>query len=139
VAVAQTVTVVLRWSWWRRWHQAWARYHHYCRRARVLGVLDDLVVFSDAELEVSPDVVDVVWCRLELWLAQVPHSGRPWTHSRRVVLEAIVWVMRSGGTWRDLPEAFPPWETVYSQLVRWRVLGVWELIWAGLDDPDLRV
>ncbi|HEX9371192.1 MAG TPA: transposase, partial [Roseiflexaceae bacterium] len=60
---------------------------------------------------------------------------RPYTHDRRIVLEAIMHVMRTDCGWQHLPDRFPPWHTVYSQLTRWRTSGIWETIWAGLDQP----
>ncbi len=44
-------------------------------------------------------------------------------------------VMRTDCGWQHLPDRFPPWHTVYSQLTRWRTSGIWETIWAGLDQP----
>lgn len=46
-----------------------------------------------------------------------------------MVLEAIIYVMETGCGWHALPERFPPWQTVYTQLRRWQELGLWDQIW----------
>lgn len=40
------------------------------------------------------------------------------------MFNAIVWVMKTGAPWRDLPERFGPWKTVYDRFRRWRLAGV---------------
>jgi transposase len=42
------------------------------------------------------------------------------------VLNGILWVLRTGAPWRDLPERYGPWQTVYSRFRRWREAGVWD-------------
>jgi transposase len=46
--------------------------------------------------------------------------GRPLVHPRRVIVEAILYVDRTGCAWRYLPSDFPPWRTVYGYFARWR-------------------
>jgi transposase len=62
--------------------------------------------------------------------------GRPYAYDRRVVLQAIAYVMQTGCAWHTLPSRFPPWQTVYAQLARWRKTGIWDTIWAELDKPQ---
>jgi len=81
------------------------------------------------------DVTDVVWKRLEPLLAPAHRVGHPYDYSRRLVLDAIVHVMRTDCGWRNLPSRFPPWQTVYTQLTQWRKTGIWDTIWAGLAQP----
>ncbi len=83
-----------------------------------------------------PDVTEVVWKRLEPLLPPSRRTGRPYTHQRRLVLEAIVYVMQTDCGWQRLPSRFPPRQTVYSRLTRWREKGIWDIIWAGLDRPS---
>jgi hypothetical protein len=135
VAVVRSTEAILRWSWWRRWHQAWARLYHYRRRA------DD----APAERrEVSPslppegaesDRLESVWRRLEPLQARAHQGGRPCTHDRRHVLEAIIYVLQTDCGWRALPSNFPPWQTVYAQLRRWQKRGIWDEIWSESDAP----
>jgi hypothetical protein len=124
------VASLLAWSRWRRWHQAWARYAHYRRREGV--VLDP----QPGQAAVQPiDATEVVWSRLASLLAPPQRVGRPYDYHRRVVLDAIVYVMQTDCGWRHLPAHFPPWHTVYAQLRRWRATGIWDKIWSGLEQP----
>lgn len=45
--------------------------------------------------------------------------GRRWRDHRQV-LDGIFWILRSGSSWRDLPERYGPWRTAYGRFVRWR-------------------
>lgn len=49
--------------------------------------------------------------------------GRP-LKDNRTMLNAMVWIVRSGAAWRDLPERYGPWETVYSRFRRWIEDGI---------------
>ena len=49
--------------------------------------------------------------------------GRPPVHSRRVIVNAILYVNRTGCAWRYLPKDFPPWRTVYGYFAAWRDNG----------------
>jgi hypothetical protein len=121
---------MLHWSRWRRWHQAWARYYHYRRRQGHAPPAPQQGATTPA-----PMLIDVVWRRLEPLLPPPHRTGRPWAHGRRLVLEAIVYVMQTDCAWRALPSRFPPWQTVYAQFSQWRLRGIWETLWAGLEQP----
>jgi putative transposase len=56
------------------------------------------------------------------------HPGRPPRVPRRDVVDAIVYVLRTGCQWRYLPEGFPHWNTVYWYFKRWRDDGTWERV-----------
>jgi hypothetical protein len=134
LAVERSVAALLRWSSWRRWHQAWARYYHYRARAESgAGQLVEQTPQTEADQPTS--VIEVVWCRLEPLLPPQRRVGHPYDYSRRLVLDAIVHVMQTDCGWRHLPSHFPPWQTVYAQLVQWRKTGIWDTIWSGLDQP----
>jgi transposase len=53
--------------------------------------------------------------------------GCPWK-DHRTVLNAIVWVLRTGAPWRDLPERYGPWQTVYDRFGRWQREGLFDRI-----------
>ncbi|MGW4334854.1 transposase [Rhodococcus koreensis] len=53
-------------------------------------------------------------------------GGRPEQRCRSVVLDAIVYVVRGGIAWRQLPAAFPPATMVYAIFARWVRVGVWQ-------------
>ena len=54
------------------------------------------------------------------------NSGSKGKHPRREMLNGILYIVRTGCQWTDLPHDFPPWKSVYSQFFRWRDRGVFE-------------
>ena len=54
-------------------------------------------------------------------------AGKPWK-SHRTVLNGIFWILRSGAPWRDLPERYGPWKTVYDRFRRWSHSGLFQRI-----------
>ncbi len=54
-------------------------------------------------------------------------DGRP-ARDPREMLEGMLWIMRTGAPWRDLPERFGPWQTVYHYFNEWRREGVLEYV-----------
>ena len=76
------------------------------------------------------DLTDRQWRRLEPLLPpRRPRTGRPNDDHRRVV-NGILWVLRTGAPWRDLPERYGPWKTCYDRFVRWRRDGTWDRLLA---------
>ena len=53
-------------------------------------------------------------------------SGRPRTANRREIVNAIFYVLKTGGQWRQLPHDLPRWSTVYVYYRRWRLGGQWQ-------------
>jgi transposase len=53
--------------------------------------------------------------------------------SRHLLVNGILYQLKNGCQWRDLPGDFPKWQTVYSQFRRWRINGVWEEVLAALE------
>jgi hypothetical protein len=135
VAVERSAEAILRWSSWRRWHQAWARYYHYRRRQSAAAGQHPPQAEAQQAEAAQIDVSEVVWRRLLPLLPSADRVGRPYEHSRRLVFEAIVHVMQTECGWRNLPSHFPAWQTVYTQLCAWRESGIWDKIWSGLDRP----
>lgn len=68
------------------------------------------------------DLSDDAWAFLEPLLPPLSKVGRP----RRLIVNAIFYVLRTGCAWRYLPKDFPLWQTVYYHLCRWRRQGNWE-------------
>ncbi|WP_372442592.1 IS5 family transposase [Actinomadura nitritigenes] len=65
------------------------------------------------------DLSDDEWALVEPLLPPPGEGGRPEKHSRRAVVDAISYVVRTGCAWRALPADLPPWQTVYWYFVRW--------------------
>jgi len=74
------------------------------------------------------DVSDEEWAILD---SVIPKStattGRP-ARDRREMLNGVLWILSTGAQWRDLPERFGSWETVYHKFNMWRKAGVYDAI-----------
>jgi putative transposase len=80
------------------------------------------------------DLTDAEYRYLEPYLPLRSGTGRPRVHPLREILDAIFYVLRSGGAWRLLPHEYPPWKTVYHYFRTWRLNGMWERLNAGLRE-----
>lgn len=88
---------------------------------------------------------DSQWDAIKELFPERRGKGRP-GRSPRQILNGILWVLCSGAAWRDLPERFGPWKTVYHRFRQWQQSGFFEQILAflhlklneqGLIDWDL--
>ncbi len=77
------------------------------------------------------------WTRIaDLVPGKKGDPGRTGTDNRLFV-DAVLWLCRTGSPWRDLPDEFGPWYSVYTRFWRWSKNGVWESLFKALaDDPD---
>jgi transposase len=83
--------------------------------------MERLVRLTDAQWEsISP-----------LLPAPSKKGGRPRRPDRPMV-EAMVWILRTGAPWRDLPSAYGPWESVYTRFSRWSASGALARLFAAL-------
>ena len=75
-------------------------------------------------------------------LFPVYRTGRP-PKSNRSMFNAILWIARSGAPWRDLPECYGSWKTVYSRFCKWRDSGVvfeiFQVLNTGVDYENLSI
>jgi len=78
------------------------------------------------------ELTDFEWTAIRPFLPNKPR-GVPRVNDRRV-LNGILWILRSGAPWRDLPEGFGPYTTCYNRFVRWRMAGIWDLIMEALAE-----
>ena len=76
------------------------------------------------------ELTDKAWARVEPLLPPVESGGRRWRDHRQVI-NAILWKLRTGAPWRDLPERYGPWKTAHERLRIWTADGTWERL---LDD-----
>jgi len=84
------------------------------------------------------EISDDQWILIEALLPG--KSGDPGRTGRdnRSFVNAVVWIARTGAPWRDLPERFGPWDTVYKRFNRWCKRGVWGRVLEALGgDSDL--
>ncbi|MFI6928326.1 IS5 family transposase [Nonomuraea spiralis] len=72
------------------------------------------------------DLTDAQWDLIEPLLPEPNSGGRPEKHPRREIVNAILYVVRSGCPWRYLPTDLPPWQTVYWYFQQWEQAGVTE-------------
>jgi len=70
------------------------------------------------------DLSDTQWAILEPLLPAQPVRGGQWRDHRQVI-NGIAWVKRTGSPWRDCPERYGPWKTVYERFRRWAADGTW--------------
>src|ERR1035437_10641635 len=88
------------------------------------------------------DLSDAQWARLEPLLRQQRGSrhagGRPRRHELRRVVDALLYVVKTGCQWRQLPANFPPWKAVHEQFRRWRDAGLWERVGQALREEGRR-
>ena len=72
------------------------------------------------------------WERLAPLLPpQKAWTGKP-AHDHRAIVNGILWKVRSGAPWRDLPDRYGPWSTVHSRFRRWRLAGIWDRVFAAV-------
>jgi transposase len=76
------------------------------------------------------DLTDVQWSKLEPLLQPTRgerHAGdRPRKYPLRRLVDAMLYVVKTGCQWRQLPTDFPPWKSVHEQFRAWRDSGAWE-------------
>ncbi|STX03534.1 Transposase and inactivated derivatives [Kocuria rosea] len=73
------------------------------------------------------DLTDEQWALIEPMVPVKP-GGRPAKYPRRRIVEAILYLDRTGCSWRSLPHDFPPWDLVYSYFKRWNAEGTTDRI-----------
>jgi putative transposase len=86
-----------------------------CFGEAVLGVMDRLVL-SDA-----------AWERMAPLILGRPDQNGSTGRDNRMFVEGVLWIVRTGSPWRDLPEIFGDWNSVFRRFSRWSIKGVWAL------------
>jgi len=79
------------------------------------------------------ELSDAAWARLAPLLPPRKTKGR-YYREHRTILNGMLWILATGAPWRDLPERYGPWETVYSRFARWQRDGRWARIVAALRE-----
>ena len=90
-----------------------------------MGTVDRLVLDDDDWSRIAPHIIGDERSR--------GTSGR----DNRMFVEGVLWIVRTGAPWRDLPEVFGDWNSVFRRFSRWSKKGIWDRIFAAMsDDPD---
>jgi transposase len=86
----------------------------------------------------KPFLCEAQWQRIGPLLPKSKSRGRPWADNRRV-LEGILWVLKTGARWRDLPREYPSASTCWRRLKQWEEKEVWLKVWRQfLSELDRR-
>jgi transposase len=71
------------------------------------------------------------WKAISPHLPELESRGRPWRNDREC-LEGILWVLRTGARWQDLPSQYPSPATCWRRMRRWTEQDVWLTIWRAI-------
>ena len=82
-------------------------------------------------------ISDDEWVFFEGFIRAVRHPNGRQASNHRLVLDGIFWIARTGARWRDLPEEFDKWSSVYRQFRRWTLAGLWEDILDSLNHAGI--
>ncbi len=133
----------LGWSAWRRAHQAVAKRCKKASRAAKRALSPQRPSGSDAggpkTTAIAPEeapLTDEEWEMVEPLIPQRPPAGRTY-NDHRTVLGGILWVARTGSSWREMPEEFGKWETAYRRYELWLEQGLWQRILQALREESL--
>jgi transposase len=84
------------------------------------------------------DISDEVWAKIESYLPGTPGKLGRNAKDNRKFINAVMWILRTGAPWRDLPPSYGDWKNTHRRFSRWRDKGVWEyLLEVVIDEPDL--
>ena len=80
---------------------------------------------------------DVRWARISGFILGRPETPGSTGRDNRMFVEGVLWIVRTGAPWRDLPEVFGRWNSTFRRFSRWAAKGVWDRIFTALsDDAD---
>jgi putative transposase len=80
---------------------------------------------------------DEQWNRISGLIIGRPDQRGSTGRDNRMFVEGVLWIVRTGAPWRDLPEVFGCWNSAFRRFSRWSAKGVWYRIFAAMaDDPD---
>jgi len=83
------------------------------------------------------EIKDEDWERIKDSLPGQPGGPGVTAEDDRLFMNAVLWIAKTGAPWRDLPERFGKWGTVWKRFDRWAKKGVWKRVFEALRDPDL--
>jgi len=80
---------------------------------------------------------DTEWVFFEQFIIAIRGRGGRRARNHRLVLDGIFWIARTGAQWRDLPEEFGKWGSVYRQFRRWTLAVLWDLVPETLNQSEV--
>ena len=83
------------------------------------------------------ELSDDEWNRIEHLLPGRVGDAGGHGADNRLFVNAVIGIARSGAPWRDLPERFGLWNSVFQRFNRWAKSGVWEQVYEAMKSPDL--
>jgi putative transposase len=78
------------------------------------------------------ELTDAQWARIADVLPGKPSDPGVTAKDNRLFVNGVLWVLRSGARWSDLPERFGKWKSVHKRFARWAKAGVWERVFKEL-------
>jgi len=141
----QKRTFRLGWSSWRRAHQAVSKRCKKASRAarralgrerrpskKEAGILEEIAAAPEEAV-----LTEAQWALIEPLLpSRRGRIGRP-LHDHRQVLGGILWVARTGCSWREMPEEYGDFTTAYKRWRDWKERGLWQRILRALGWEEL--
>lgn len=82
-------------------------------------------------------ISDEDWARIKDLLPGQPGQPGVTAKDNRLSLDAVLWIGKAGAPWRDLPDRFGNWNSIWRRFDRWARKGVWRRAFEALQDPDL--
>ena len=77
------------------------------------------------------ELTDAQWARIAPLLP--PRTAGRVRQDDRRIMNGILWKLATGAPWRDLPERYGPWQSVYTRFRRWTRAGVWDRLFAAVQ------
>ena len=85
------------------------------------------------------EVTDEQWEVLQTYFGNSPkQTGRPQSDNRKL-LNGVLWILHTGAPWRDLPEYYGPWQTVYKRFAQWQKNDKFKQLFENVrENPDMQ-
>jgi len=82
-------------------------------------------------------ISDADWDRIKDRLPGRPGQTGWVAKDNRLFMDAVLWIAKTGAPWRDVPERFGNWNSIWKRFDRWSRKGTWKLVFEALQDADL--
>ena len=126
----------LWWSRFRRRHQAGAKRAHMAWRAAQRPVAASSPMSAQQVVGLNP-LSDAQWERVHQLFVVPPHTPGRHEVDYRLIVEGILWIMRTGSAWRSLPTRFGAWSKVLYYYRQWKGDGRWARVLQALQAQEV--